>query len=399
MLYSANTISLAPNSQIKRYPPRKPVDRQDNYLTRFDFLTVFTDVFVKDGILWMIGPKWENLEEELKASTFTWNWKDISASITFQSLNRMSRAFAKVGNTPGLLEIDGPLGHWKVEVSNISDRSWQSSNILVTQQQDNRLEWIAYWAFFNATVNDVDTVVIYDNGSTLYSPERVDLVLSMIPGLKSHVVVQWDVPYGPTGGPNSVWDSDYSQHVAWEHSRQFFAPKANSVLMIDIDELPVHVKGLPLPQALAEFDKPVLHFKRQPIRRYPNRSQQLTGVRVHADYSLGEERGAWLAPKYIYSPARILENNQLMAHVVRGQDTTPVSPNEVFAGHFDGIRIRWRRDEKEQIPNYGSSDDIVEAISRSETFDSLFDRLAENWEELRARLAPVIDSQDDLPPE
>ena len=71
MIYTPNIVSLPSDAPIKRYPPRKPSDRQDNYLKNYDFLTVFSDVFVKDGTLWMIGPKWENLEEELKAVSYT----------------------------------------------------------------------------------------------------------------------------------------------------------------------------------------------------------------------------------------------------------------------------------------------------------------------------------------
>ncbi|MBE7364207.1 hypothetical protein INS43_03270 [Corynebacterium aurimucosum] len=393
MIYTPNIVSLPSDAPIKRYPPRKPSDRQDNYLKNYDFLTVFSDVFVKDGTLWMIGPKWENLEEELKASKFRWNWTDISTSITFESLNRMSRAYAHVPDSSGVLEIDGPLGHWEVEVPNIPSDLNEDRNVLVTQQQDNRLEWIAYWAFYNVNVNAIDTVVIYDNASTLYPPERVDQVLSMIPGLKSHMVVRWNMPYGPTGGPNNVWDSDYSQHVAWEHSRRFFTQKARSALMIDIDELPIHVGGESLPEVLANTDQAVLHFNRQPIRPFPNRSDALTDVRVHSDYSLGEERGAWLAPKYIFAPARIVESDQLMAHVVRGQDTTPLPETEAFAGHFDAIRIRWRLEEKRQVPNFKRPEDIVEPTVNSTVFSNKFDQLANEWKQLQKALTPIVNSQ------
>ncbi|AJI79478.1 hypothetical protein [Corynebacterium singulare] len=393
MIYTPATVELPVDAPIKRVPPRNPEDRQPNYLKKFDYHTVFSDIFVNNGKLWFIGPRWENLERELRATRFEWNWNDITQNITFESLNRMSRATAPVSDTPGILIIDGPLGYWEVEVPCISEHPRPEGHLLVTQQQDNRLEWIAYWAFYNSLVNNTDTIIVYDNNSSLYSAERVDQVLSLIPGIKHHVVVKWGMPYGPTGGPNNVWDSDYSQHVAWEHSRRFFAPNAKSVLMIDIDELPIHVAGKSLPEALEESNQPVLHFSRQPIRQFPNRSKKLEGVRVHADYSLGEERGAWLAPKYIYSPQLINNDDQLMAHVIRGEDTTPAPSDQVFAGHFDAIRIRWRFEEKTQIPNFNKVEDIVEPTELSRAFNEKFDKLDAAWRELLPKIAPVINSQ------
>ena len=206
MLYYPNRVSLAEDSNFRRVPPRKPQDRQENYLDMFDFDTVFSDLFVRDGRLWMIGPPFLNLEPELRGSTFKWNQLDVTSDIEFENLNRMSRASVPVDASNGLLEIDGPLGSWRVEVDELWDDLFRGSNLLVTQQKNNRLEWIAYWAFYNAQVNGVDSVVVYDNCSESYTAEKIDQILARIPGIQKHVVVKWDTPYGATGGPNNVWD-------------------------------------------------------------------------------------------------------------------------------------------------------------------------------------------------
>lgn len=395
MIYTPTLVSLSPDSSIKRYPPRKPEDRQSNYLEKFDFLTVFADVFVRDERLWMIGPKWENLELELMASTFKWNGTDISASIKFESLNRMSRASAEVPNGSGVLKIDGPLGSWTINVSEVPSDLNLDRNILVTQQQDNRLEWIAYWAFYNVVVNNIDSIVIYDNASELYSTELIDQVLSMIPGLKSHVVVRWDIPFGPLCGPNSMWDSDYGQHVAWEHSRRYFSPSAASALLIDIDELPIHAEGKSLPEALANSGNAALHFRRQPICRFPNRANTYDGVRIHSDYSLGDERGAWQNFKYIYDPSQLSETSQLMIHSVKGQFTPPPAEEEIFAGHFNAIRLHWRLGGKVPAKNLVSTADITEPTVRSSVFDNKFDELAHQWRPILQKLIPLINSQSE----
>ncbi|CAM3240367.1 hypothetical protein [Corynebacterium gottingense] len=392
MIYSPNRVVLPDTGNFKRVPPRKPADRQSNYLERFDFDTIFSDVFIQDGRVWMIGPPFLNLESELRASTFKWNWVDVSPDVKFENLNRMSRASFPVSFDNGILEIEGSLGYWRLDVDTPPVRQYENANILVTQQQDNRLEWIAYWAFYNAQVNGVNAVVLYDNCSENYSPEMLDQVLSRVPGIEHHIVVRWDTPFGATGGPNNVWDSDFGQHISWEHCRRSFASGARTVCVIDIDELPICPNGEKLSEKLTASTKPALHFKRQPIRQYANRVS-CVDLRAHECFSLGETRGAWLATKFIYSPNRIPDDAQLLVHRIRGIEQDAEPEEEVFAGHFDGIRVRWRRDEKQPIPLFKNREDIVESAEPVDSFDTVFDDLAGQWNSLSHDLMKFFERQ------
>lgn len=393
MIYTPTRIALPDTSNFKRVPPRDPEDRQENYLERFDFTTVFSDVFVQDGRVWMVGPPFLNLERELKGSTFEWDAEDVSTRVEFENFKRMSRASFPVDSTNGLLKIVGPLGNWEIDVSSAPDFAFAGSNLLVTQQQDNRLEWIAYWALFNVQVNGVDSIVVYDNLSELYSSHRIDQVLSRVPGLKHHIVVNWDTPYGTTGGPNSKWDSDYGQHISWEHARRAFGGKAKSVCIIDVDELPITMSGKTLVEELLSSGKAVLPFNRQPIRRYSNRAESGSDLRVHRDFSLGESRGAWLSPKYIYSPTRLPEKAHLLVHVVHGLEEKWEPSTNVFAGHFDAIRVPWRAGRKQPIGLYENLDTIKETVEEVEELNRAFDDLETQWEELLHKIRWILDEQ------
>lgn len=393
MIYVPRRIALPTNGNFKRVPPRKPADRQANYLDRFDFDTVFSDIFIHDGRVWMVGPPFLNLEQELRAATFRWNWTDITEEIQFENLNRMSRASFATDYETGVLEIESTLGSWRIDVETPSTKIFENSNLLITQQQDNRLEWIAYWAFFNAQINGVDSLVIYDNNSELYSAERLDQVLSRIPGIVNHMVVKWDTPYGAPGGPNSVWDSDFGQHISWEHCRRSFASQAQTVCVIDVDELPLTLSGEPLTTMLLDSSAPAILFNRQPIRQFSNRESNVEKTRVHSCFSLGEKRGAWLASKFIYSPTRVPDDAQLLVHEIRGLEQGPSPENEVLAGHFDGIRVRWRREEKQPVPLFGSKDEIVEPVEAVAPFDSAFDKLSAVWEDVYRELEVFFDHQ------
>lgn len=396
MIWSANRVVIHPSHPIKRSPPRLPVDRQKGYLEDFDFTTVFSDVFVRDGRVWLVGPPLLNLENELYFARFFWNWQDVTREVRFEKFNRMSRASFPTLTEFGELQIVSEIGNWKVQVSTFDQKFFEGARLMVTQQKNNRLEWIAYWALFNVQVNKIDSIVIYDNRSAAYPIERLEQVLSLIPGLKQWIVVDWDTPHGVTGGPNSVWDSDYGQLVAWEHSRRLFAGLARSVLMIDVDELPVTFKSKGILEQLEESDSKAVLFPRLSIKQFDNRSSSRRGLRVHSDFSLGDSAGAELSSKYAYTPARLSDGDQLLVHRIRGGNTKTLDSAETFAGHFDAIRIEWRERETEPVRVFESKEEIEGGFEEVEILNECFAQVEIAWTELLIQLKPFIDSQSRL---
>lgn len=393
MIWKTNRLVIDPANQLKRVPPRQPIDRQKGYLDDFDFTTVFSDIFVRDGRVWMIGPPFLNLEADLLAANFIWNWVDVTSEVKFERYNRMSRTSFPTTAKFGELEIRSELGHWMAQVSTFDQKDFDGARLMITQQKNNRLEWIAYWALFNVRVNGIDSIVIYDNGSTDYPIERVEQLLSLIPGLKRWIVVDWDTPHGVTGGPNSVWDSDYGQLVAWEHSRHMFANLASSVLMIDVDELPVTQNPKGILEQLDESDRKAILFNRISVKQYANRDSGNDGIRVHSDFSLGDSSGAQLSSKYAYAPARLDDTDQLLVHQIRGESIEAQDSTETFAGHFDAIRIEWREKEKEPVRVFQQLGEIDGDFEENPLLNDKFLEIEEEWSELMIQIRLLVDSQ------
>lgn len=393
MIWKTNRLVIDPANQLKRMPPRQPIDRQKGYLDDFDFTTVFSDIFVRDGRVWMIGPPFLNLEADLLAANFIWNWVDVTSEVKFERYNRMSRTSFPTTAKFGELEIRSELGHWMAQVSTFDQKDFDGARLMITQQKNNRLEWIAYWALFNVRVNGIDSIVIYDNGSTDYPIERVEQLLSLIPGLKRWIVVDWDTPHGVTGGPNSVWDSDYGQLVAWEHSRHMFANLASSVLMIDVDELPVTQNPKGILEQLDESDRKAILFNRISVKQYANRDSGNDGIRVHSDFSLGDSSGAQLSSKYAYAPARLDDTDQLLVHQIRGESIEAQDSTETFAGHFDAIRIEWREKEKEPVRVFQQLGEIDGDFEENPLLNDKFLEIEEEWSELMIQIRLLVDSQ------
>lgn len=393
MIYTPTMITLNEASGLTRIPPRPEEHRQPNYLDQFDFLTIASDIVISHGRVWLVCPPFLNLEEPLKSSIFKWNQTDVTSFVKFENFNRMSRASFPTSSHQGVLEISGPLGNWTINVTEPTTEILRDQRVIVTQQQNNRLEWIAYWALFNVKVNGATSIVIYDNKSTAYSLSDLDSLLSNIPGLTSWIVIDWQTPYGITGGPANMWDSDFGQYVSWEHARRSFATDASSVMIIDIDELPITTERDNIFTQIEKSEAKSLNFGRQPIRAFNNRATDSNQLRVHSDYSLGESKGAWLMGKYVYVPSRLEDSDQLKVHLLESKGSMPLKNPSTFAGHFDGIRIRWRLGQKEPVPNYRSQDEIKEDVNPVLIFEDAFDGLQADWVNLLTRISELLERQ------
>ena len=116
-------------------------------------------------------------------------------------------------------------------------------NVLVTLSRDNDLEVIRKWIELHISANKIDAVIFVDNKSSQYSKEELLDTLSGIKGLDVSYLIDWSHLYGPTGGPNQKWDSDFGQHQVWEWTRRRFLEKARTVTVSDVDELPLTESG------------------------------------------------------------------------------------------------------------------------------------------------------------
>lgn len=116
---------------------------------------------------------------------------------------------------------------------------------------------------------------------------------------------------------------------------------------------------------------------------------------MHRDFSLGETRGAWLAEKYAFSPSRLPDSSQLLVHQVLGGDFARSDDASMIAGHFDGIRVRWRKRRKHQAPVFSERSQIVEPVEENVNLERAFDSIDEDWTSLSKELLPFFRLQED----
>lgn len=244
MTVSLSSVLLDPASGLRREAARPAALQNDSYADRYDWHTLFYDVYRAGRHVVLQGPPLLNLLEPLKASApfrhaFGFPW------FRARHFGQKKRGEIWLRTDAGQIATDGPLGRYTIEVQPDMAPVFAGRRVITTLSKDNDLRWIADWVRFYARVHGADGVLFYDNGSAAYTLDELQAVLDEASGGAFPVLaVSWPFPYGPQGGlagaVNGVeadWDSDFCQTGSLQHARHRFLRSARSVLNVDIDEL------------------------------------------------------------------------------------------------------------------------------------------------------------------
>ena len=346
-IIETNSIYLPVNTDFIRKPPRPAEDQQPNYLERFDFHGIFSDVFSSGNSVIAVGPPFLNLRNLLGNGQFLVNGATCIEhdAIKFEELDRTSRTtfdLPSAGNsiaTADTLTFKHKSLDLQCKVGQNHHQVFAGRNVLLTMNRDNFLENIVDWVTINAAANEIDAVIIYDNRSELYTKNELLQAIASVPGIEVAYVVNWPHPYGPTAYRQQLWDSDFGQYTAWEHARWRFLSQANSVTPCDVDEIPLTEDGSPCWHHAHQSEDGVFYYRMRDIEPAPLETSTSSRIRRHSDYGFynPDKLGSF---KYTYVPSRLSTNQQVLVHKV--SDTQEPNHQLGFTRHFRGLHRQWR---------------------------------------------------------
>lgn len=347
-----STIKLQDNFTL-RIPPRKEEEQQENYKKLFDYNTLFSDIFMTDNGIELLGPPLFNLQPIFEKARIFLDGIEYVGEKTIESIHRKCRITIPINYEVRSIKLIYENFIFNKLIQPNHYHIFEDCNVLVTQSRNNPIEWIIYWIMHHINHHRIDSVIIYDNNSTLYTVGDLKQKLSKISGLKNICIIDWDIPYGVTGGQKSIWDSDFGQYQSWEHAYNRFLKKANCVIIGDIDELTLHSSGMAIPDILESLEIPVIKYKRRQIIEVQsyNYSTEMLFPRMHFFTHLYEKDSPFWAPKYAFKPCRLNPNTHLLVHDVLGSESTFV--DGLLGRHFGGLRIHWRNEDFSPIPLLG----------------------------------------------
>ncbi len=240
-IYRPASVGLS-SFGLRRTRPHGLKDRADEAADRFDFETMFFDVFRSgDGVL-CLGPPLEGcfpgriVPRISDARSPIVPEQYIAAPrIPEQHTSRLS--VSNLASNGGMVQLEAAGVTLDVAVNPSQAEVLSGRRVLVTLSKDYPLHWIVDWAAFHVRTQGADAVLLYDNGSLSYSLDDLAASLSGVGGLREVVIVAWPFPYGVGGLPGENDLDNFCQTGALDHARRCLCTEALSVLNLDIDEL------------------------------------------------------------------------------------------------------------------------------------------------------------------
>ena len=245
-------VALSPafiQSAIVREAPRPPELRNHLYAERFDWQTLFYDVYRCGRHVVLQGPPLFNLLDELRqCEPFASALRGLFPKAVHYGMKKRGEIWLK--SDAQRIVFDGPLGHFDLAVQPSDHARYAGKRVLLTLSKDNEIRWILDWARFHQRLHGAQSLLFYDNASQAYSYEELQARLQEgLPEMDVQVV-SWPFLYGPQAGPNWAvngfepdWDSDYCQVGVLQHARFRFLQQARSVMHNDVDELVIGQSG------------------------------------------------------------------------------------------------------------------------------------------------------------
>lgn len=236
-----NKVSLNPNNDLKRIPTRPINLRLYNFEENYDWFTVWNDaVRIDKNTVHLIGPPL-NISPFLEPNNKQGVFKFKEEILPYQHvvLDRASTTIVNVSEYAKSIKYQNNILTLDV---NISEKSWifQNKKVIVTITKDHPISWLKQWIDYHKKIHNIDGYLLYNNQSSLYTSEQLELELD-----RNDItlqIVDYDVPFGAMGGDGVPWDSDFSQYVLLEHAKWKYLFSAKLAINCDTDEL-IYIKN------------------------------------------------------------------------------------------------------------------------------------------------------------
>ncbi|WP_431036499.1 capsule biosynthesis protein CapZ [Streptomyces sp. P6-2-1] len=346
-----SSVTLPATSGFRREPPRKPEDRQPEYLDQFDDRTLFYDAFQYGDDVWLSGPPVGNLREPLANGTWRVDGADVSGDLRLHDWGRTQRSV--VAGAGAGRELTFGLGYDRFSALIAPNESdlFAGQRTIITKSKDNDLVWVKDFLRYYHLVHGVTGVVLYDNNSTKYTPQDVAVAIAAVEGITTAVVVDWRYPWGPNCGPHKVWDSDYCQYGMLEHGRFRYLSRAAGVVSVDIDELVLCDDARSVFEHAEESPTGTVMFEGSWIAKATAEPMDPERQRRFVDYR-HRVKGTTTV-KWAVLPALVdWRSTQWRVHSVAGSNA---EKNErIHHRHYQGVNNGWKYDRTEEVVRPGT---------------------------------------------
>ena len=347
-----SSVKLDPATGLRREAARPARLQNATYADRYDWDTLFYDVYRAGRHVVFQGPPLLNLLEPLKASA------PLKGAFGFprfaaRHYGQKKRGEIWLRSDADHITIDGLIGRYDIAVQPDMAPLFAGCRVITTLSKDNDLRWIGDWVRFYARLHGASGVLVYDNASTAYSLAELQATLDeAAEGAFPALAVSWPFAYGPQGGlagavngEEADWDSDFCQTGSLQHARHRFLRAARSVLNVDIDELVLGQNGESIFAATERSRSGFIRFPGLWIGTAAAHHVTRANCR-HADFVLRDVPDDLVCPaKWCLVPGRADRlSDSWSVHNLFGARANRTDSTQFAYRHMRGISNSWKED-------------------------------------------------------
>lgn len=376
-----------------RVPTRHALSRSDDFEEKFDFRTLFYDVFwsadgqeiLCSGPPFQFGAAAEDLLQFIALPSGT------ACAYSFEDEERVAE------DARSLIRIRPPAGTTGLEIVFAEQRHvvgiqpnlsalFAGEDVLLTISQDNALVWITDWINYHARNFSFRAVVLVDNQSNEYQLDQIRDAIQRHCDLTVCAVLSADFPYGPLGSKKvgGRADSNFLQIGMYRTLRHRMLTEARMVANFDVDELLVlRDRSKPLWELVEATQCAALL-----LPRFNTFAQLQPGTEPRhrmVDRIMPSRRslpGKWIVRPRLLQPAALLH-----IHTVATRDKAALDPEgPLFLAHCIPITNGWNNPQR-LAPDPAWIDDSRQDPDLRAHLDHAFDNQApeQPWSEAMSR--------------
>jgi hypothetical protein len=306
---------------LRNIPPSKADDPE--FVAAYDQHTLLYDAFYdpETGVITAVGPAIKRRNVMFLKSAFI-KIDGIYADIEFKQISpRTGELQIKSPNDNPLnlrlLHRDPPKTNAQMNIGRADHAKFENRNVIMAISKNNKLPWIRDWLKYYVKEHKADAVVLFDNGSDIYSLDELTETILSVPGIKAAEVLSADYPFGPKGTDRTSVNSKFFHLSMFHIANRRFLAKANAVLSVDIDELVTKPGSETIFEAVKSTPQGFLSIPG--MWRYASKPQSPDHAIEHQDHTLMRiGRDAAMGPKWCINPRGSLAGKYWRVHGVAG---------------------------------------------------------------------------------
>lgn len=356
-----NALTLP--AQAPKRTPRVPLRFQrDGYQDGFDHDTLYYDAVRSKTGLSLIAPKLNNLRHFISTGRF-WTESGVLKLKKIRPFRRHDEIYLSGTSVGESLQISFDGIEVSSQISECDFNHFAGLNVAIFMMCNDALDWVRNYIAYYQDQHALDALIIVNNGSTDYSDEDIQQMLSTS-GLKRSAVIPAPFRYGPRGRKPYARAEKYLQTAILNIARTRLLALARAVLVCDIDEL-AHS-----PQE-SIFDAAVrssLGFALwRGYWRYPEPGH--TGFAPHQAHVFGQRPEVECSPKYCIVPGGPLRALRWDVHGVQRlpfQGFLKSSHGRIW--HCRHVTTGWKSGRQLRL-----RDNLYKDVEAEQVFNEVFD--------------------------